>query len=110
MAPPKQPNPRVFISYSHDSLEHTRRVRALADQLRANGVEAWIDQYVHDPNEGWIRWMCEQVKRADRVLLVFTETYQRRFEGDEEEGKGLGTTLVKSAQRSKTVKVWSPSA
>jgi SEFIR domain len=49
--------PKVFISYSHDSFEHTRRVRALADRLRSEGVESWIDQYVQDPNEGWIRWM-----------------------------------------------------
>lgn len=69
--------PKVFISYSHDSLEHTRRVHALADRLRADGVEAWIDQYAQDPNEGWIRWMRNRVKQADRVLLVFTETYQR---------------------------------
>ena len=84
---------RVFISYSHDSVEHTRRVRALADQLRADGVEAWIDQYVQDPEEGWISWMRNQVEQADRVLLVFTETYQRRFEGNEEERKGLGATF-----------------
>jgi tetratricopeptide (TPR) repeat protein len=84
---------KVFISYSHDSLEHTRRVHALADRLRADGVEAWIDQYAQDPNEGWIRWMRSRVKQADRVLLIFTETYQRRFEGDEEEGKGLGATF-----------------
>ena len=35
---------RVFISYSHDSLEHQQRVLALANQLREDGVEAWIDQ------------------------------------------------------------------
>jgi hypothetical protein len=85
--------PKVFISYSHDSAEHTGRVRALADRLRADGVESWIDQYVQDPNEGWIRWMRSQIKQSDRVLLIFTETYQRRFEGDEQEGKGLGATF-----------------
>ena len=69
------------------------RVRALAGRLRANGIEAWIDKYVQDPNEGWIKWMCTQVKQAEKALLVFTETYQRRFEGDEEEGKGLGATF-----------------
>jgi hypothetical protein len=84
---------RVFISYSHDSPEHRRRARALADQLRTDGIESWIDQYVQDPNEGWIRWMRQQVKQADKVLLIFTEAYQRRFEGDEEEGKGLGATF-----------------
>jgi hypothetical protein len=84
---------RVFISYSHDSTEHEQRVRALADGLRANGIEAWADQYVQDPEEGWIKWMRTQVKEAEKVLLVFTETYQKRFEGDEEQGKGLGVTF-----------------
>lgn len=84
---------RVFISYSHDSTEHEQRVRCLADQLRADGVDARIDQYVQDPDEGWIKWMRTQVKEAEKVLLVFTETYQRRFEGDEEQGKGLGVTF-----------------
>lgn len=87
------PTCRVFISYSHDSLEHACRVRALADQLRADGIESWIDQYVQDPDEGWPKWMRNQVKEANKVLLVFTRTYQRRFEGDEEEGKGLGATF-----------------
>jgi hypothetical protein len=85
MPPPTKT--RIFISYSRESANHTSRVRALADRLRTDGIESWIDQYVQDPNEGWIRWMRSQVKEADRVLLVFAETYQRRFEGDEEEGK-----------------------
>jgi hypothetical protein len=84
---------RVFISYSHDSAEHARRVRALADQLRKDGIDARIDQYTPDPDEGWSKWMRTQVKEADRVLLVFTETYQRRYEGDEEQGKGQGATF-----------------
>jgi SEFIR domain len=68
-------------------------VRALADKLRNDGVDASIDQYTQDPNEGWIRWMRSQVNQSDRVLLIFTETYQRRFEGDEEKGRGLGATF-----------------
>jgi len=70
---------RVFISYSHDSAEHQKRVLALANQLRADGIDAGIDQYVQDPDEGWLKWMRTQVKGADKVLLVFTETYHRRF-------------------------------
>jgi hypothetical protein len=85
--------PKVLISNSHESPEHSRRVRALCDRLRADGIESMIDQYANDPEEGWIRWMRSQVKQADKVLLVFTETYQRRFEGEEEEGKGLGATF-----------------
>ena len=87
------PSPRVFLSYSHDSDVHCQKVLTLAEQLRRDGVESWIDQYVQDPDEGWITWMRNQVKQASRVLLVFTETYQRRFEGDEAEGEGLGATF-----------------
>jgi len=32
--------PKVLISYSHDSPEHSRRVRALCDRLRADGIES----------------------------------------------------------------------
>jgi probable HAF family extracellular repeat protein len=84
--------PKVFISYSHDSSEHKQRVHALAEKLRADGIDAWIDQYAPDPKEGWPKWMKTQVEQADRILLVFTETYQRRFDGDEKEG-GLGSTF-----------------
>jgi hypothetical protein len=37
-------------------------VGALGNQLRANGVEAWIDRYVQDPEEGWISWMRSQAE------------------------------------------------
>ena len=52
-----------------------RHLALVADRLRTDGIESWIDQYVQDPNEGWIRWMHSQVEQADRVLLVFTKTY-----------------------------------
>jgi hypothetical protein len=85
--------PRVFISYSHDSSEHRQRVLALTNQLRANGVSAGVDQYRQDSDEGWINWMRDQIEQAERVLLVFTETYARRFLGKEAVGKGLGVTF-----------------
>jgi hypothetical protein len=37
-------HPKVLISYSRDSPEHARRVLGLAERLRKDGVEAWIDQ------------------------------------------------------------------
>ena len=83
---------RVFISYSHDSEEHAARVLKLANRLRADGIEAWIDQYEAAPARGWPRWMERQVEEADFVLCVCTETYRRRFDQREEIGKGLGVT------------------
>jgi hypothetical protein len=82
---------KVFISYSHDSDEHTERVLALSDRLRVDGIETLLDQYLNGfPAQGWARWMLDQLDAADFVLVVCTETYYRRFRGHEEPGKGRG--------------------
>src|SRR5271166_1910189 len=71
--------PRVFISYSHDSREHERRVLGLAERLRKDGVDAQLDQYVPGtPPEGWPRWIADQLNWAELVLVVCTETYYSR--------------------------------
>ena|SRR5215213_26334 len=90
--------PKVFLSYSQKSPEHSARVRSLADRLRADGVDAMIDQYDPHPKEPWPRWMDRQIEDADFVLVVCTETYLRRAEGREERGRGLAlaTRLVES--------------
>jgi hypothetical protein len=82
--------PKVFISYSHDTVEHQERVLGLADRLRADGINAEIDQYNTAPPEGWPLWCERQIAAADVVLMVCTETYHRRVSGDEEQGKSLG--------------------
>ena len=81
---------KVFVSYSHDSDEHAERVRSLADRLRYDGIDCTIDQYVMAPEDGWRQWMTRQMEWADFVLMVCTETYDRRVRGDEQPGKGLG--------------------
>jgi SEFIR domain-containing protein len=82
--------PKVFISYSHDTVEHQERVLSLADRLRADGIDAEVDQYNAAPSEGWPLWCERQIEGADVVLMVCTENYYRRVSGDEEHGKGLG--------------------
>ncbi len=86
-------SPKVFISYTHDSPEHIDRVLHLADRLRAEGVDCRLDQYETSPSEGWPRWMDRQIEWAVYVLVICTETYQRRFKGIEEPGKGLGRVV-----------------
>jgi len=82
---------RVFISYSHDSAAHRERVVGLSERLRADGIDARLDQYVNGtPPEKWYRWMLNQLDAAQFVLIVCTETYYRRFRGLEEPGKGKG--------------------
>lgn len=81
----------VFISYSHDSDDHRKRVLGLSERLRNDGIETLLDQYVNgSPLQGWPRWMLDQLDRADSVLVVCTETYYRRFRGHEDPGKGKG--------------------
>ena len=79
----------AFVSYSHESTEHTNRVLSLADALREHGIESILDQY-HEPAEGWPLWMLRHLVRADFILIVCTAVYHRRLLGTESPGKGLG--------------------
>jgi tetratricopeptide (TPR) repeat protein len=82
--------PKVLISYSHDSPEHADRVRELSDRLRADGIDCILDQYEVSPPEGWANWMDRQIRDADFVLMICTETYHRRVIGEEKPGIGHG--------------------
>jgi tetratricopeptide (TPR) repeat protein len=83
--------PVIFISYSHDSDKHRASILALAERLRQDGVDARIDQYINGtPDQGWPRWMLDQLDQASFVLVICTETYYRRFRGHEEQLRGKG--------------------
>lgn len=90
MSSPVPNSPKVFISYSWDSDEHKDRVLTLADRLRSDGIDCTLDQYEVSPPEGWPRWMERQIRETDFVLMICTETYKRRVEGEEIPGKGHG--------------------
>jgi hypothetical protein len=81
---------RVLISYSHDGPTHEDRVLSLADRLCDDGVDAMIDLYEPSPPQGWPAWCDAQIRQSDFVLMVCTETYLRRVDGDEEPGVGHG--------------------
>ncbi|MFV8754892.1 SEFIR domain-containing protein [Nannocystaceae bacterium ST9] len=83
---------RVFISYSQDSAAHAGRVLALADRLRADGVETDIDKYTASPLDGWQRWTQTQLTDSDYILVVCTPTYRRRFDGKDASGSGQAST------------------
>jgi hypothetical protein len=86
------PGPTVFISYSHDSDTHRERVLGLSERLRADGITTILDRYVEQgsPPEGWPRWMMNGLNAATHVVCICTETYRRRFLGQEVPGKGKG--------------------
>jgi hypothetical protein len=78
----------VLISYTHDTPEHKQRVGELAQKLRSEGVNIQIDQFVQNPQQGWPRWMSDQLRGARLVLCICTRTYRHRFEGREPGGSG----------------------
>lgn len=82
--------PRVFISYSQDSDDHKQRVLALTQALRADGIEAIVDQFVDNPAQGWARWMVDELAAAQFVLLVVSDNYREKAEGQVPRGVGKG--------------------
>ncbi|MCJ8269052.1 MAG: toll/interleukin-1 receptor domain-containing protein, partial [Psychrosphaera sp.] len=81
---------KLFISYSHDTEEHAKKVLQLANDLRRAGYDVPIDQHVAAPEEGWPLWMENGIEDSAFVLLICTETYKRRITGKEKEKIGYG--------------------
>lgn len=84
---------KIFISYSHDSPEHSARVLVLSNQLRALGVDVELDRYHVRPLQGWPHWCEEQLRpgTSSFVLVICTPTYRERVEDlvGADEGRGV---------------------
>lgn len=83
-------NPKVFISYTHDSKEHLDLILEISNKLRAEGIDVILDQYEQSPSQGWPKWMDQNINNAKFVLMVCTENYYKRVMDEEETGVGLG--------------------
>lgn len=68
-------NPRVFISYSHDTDAHMSWVLSLATRLRANGVDVILDRWDLHPGDDLAVFMEKGVAESDRVLVVCSSAY-----------------------------------
>jgi hypothetical protein len=71
--------PTVFISYSHDSLDHMDHVLTLANLLRRRGIDTVIDVANPEPEGGFALWSEREIQRSDFVLVVCSPEYQARF-------------------------------
>jgi non-specific serine/threonine protein kinase len=83
-------HPTAFLSYSHESEEHTARVSALAARLWDNGIDIKIDLDEPSPPSGWPTWMHQQIATCDFTLVICTPTYRARFERLEPLEAGAG--------------------
>ncbi|MEE4211009.1 MAG: toll/interleukin-1 receptor domain-containing protein [Parvularcula sp.] len=71
-------NPKVFISYSHDSGIHVDWVRRFAEELRAAGVDAILDQWDLSPGQDLAHFMEQGISNSDRVILVCSDKYVQK--------------------------------
>ena len=88
-------NPKVFISYSHDSPEHKRWVLELSKKLRNNGVDVILDQWDLSPGDNLTQFMEVGIRDFDRVLVICTDNYVTKA-NDREGGVGYEVQIVTS--------------
>jgi hypothetical protein len=74
-------SPRVYISYTHDSLDHRTWVAELAERLYYDGVDVTFDYWFMEPGKDF--WVCleKEVDRADAAVLVCTPVYRAKAMG-----------------------------
>jgi len=75
--------PRVFVSYSHDSVEHKKWVLDFASTLRNRGVVAILDQWDLEPGEDLPHFMETQLSSAQYVLMVCSSRYVEKANAGE---------------------------
>ena len=76
-------NPRVFVSYSHDSDEHKEWVLQLSTRLRQNGVDVTLDRWDLGAGDDMTLFMEKGVRDSDRVLVICTDAYVRKADAGE---------------------------
>lgn len=68
-------HPKLFISYSHDSLEHKKWVLNLATRLMHAGVDTILDQWDLKLGGDLPAFMERGISESSRVLLVCSNRY-----------------------------------
>jgi hypothetical protein len=100
---------RVFISYSWDSDAHKKWVLAFGERLRNDGIDAIIDQTHLALGARSPEFMERSVRESNRVLVICTETYKRRFDNREGgagyEGHIISGEIINEVGRNKFIPV-----
>lgn len=67
--------PKVFISYSHDSIEHKKWVLDLATRTRNNGIDSILDLWELKPGDDLPHFMETNLNSSDKIIMICTERY-----------------------------------
>lgn len=86
-------NPKVFISYSHDSEEHKEWVKKLATDLRSHGVDAILDQFQARIG-GDLRFFMENgLSESKLIICICSKEYVIKANSGKG-GAGYETTII----------------
>jgi hypothetical protein len=85
----------VFISYRHETPEHARAVRRLAELLRQASIPIALDQFHLEehpggPDLGWPKWCEDCANQSACVLIIGSEGWFSAYEKTASPGLGLG--------------------
>ncbi len=89
-----QENPKVFVSYSHVDEVYENKVLDFVNKLRTEGIDANVDLYEESPDEGWPRWMDNQLRIADYVLVICSKSYFEKCYTDKSKGVSWEVNIV----------------
>lgn len=84
---------RVFVSYSGTSERHKQWVADLATFLRANGIDARLDQWHLRKGMDLPQWMTNELELAERVVIISDSRYTDRAD-KRSGGVGWETMLI----------------
>ena len=102
-------NPKVFISYSHDSPEHKQWVLDLSTKLCDNGVDVILDQWGHSLGDDRTVFMEDGIRDSERILVICTENYVKkanaRRDGAGYEGMILTAELAENLHTNKYIPI-----
>lgn len=73
-------SPKAFISYAWESDELKIWVKALATDLRNDGIDAKLDQWELVPGDQMPQFMEKSVRENDYVLIICTPKYKSKSE------------------------------
>jgi len=74
--------PRVFVSYAHESPAHKRAVLRLCRLLADEGVDVRVDRFGLERRRNWDRWTTTQILRTDYVIVVASPAYRAVGDGE----------------------------
>jgi hypothetical protein len=71
-------HPKAFVSYSWDNESHKKWVADLAARLRADGVDAHVDQWHAVPGDQLPHFMEREIRDNHFVVVICTPNYKRK--------------------------------